>query len=371
MRSGLIILFTLLLGSGCSREPEPEWILSDEVQKWQEEEDTQPYYEVTVAALREHAGTRANPKMVGDPDFDSDQLVRGRDVYEFYCQQCHGVTGDGKGPAADITRPRPRDYRDGVFKFTSTPYGYKPRKEDLMNTVRRGVSGTSMPSFALLNEADLEAVVDYVLALTHRGELENALKLEAEYVHDEEGDTEEETQELRDEYVQDLIAAIVRKWEDADGATVYPLTPQPRFTAAHVQRGYEAFLKVGCSKCHGADGRGATEGEIRKDYWEYVTKAADITSGMLHGGDEPIDIYRRIHSGINGTPMPSFSNSLRETPDTLWDLTAYVMYLANVRREGKSVDPIEFPKPGESVLEATMELSQSETETEAEETAEN
>ena len=228
-----------------------------------------------------------------------------------------------------------------------------------------------MPSFALLSDAELEAVIDYVLVLTHRGELENALILEAEFVLEEEGDDEKETKELQNEYIADLVDNIVKKWQDAEGATVFPVTTQPRFTAEHVERGYHAFLSVGCHKCHGADGRGASDSEDFKDGWNYRTKAADITSGMLHGGDEPLDVYRRIHSGINGTPMPKFSAALKANPDTLWDLTAYVMYLANDRRRGKSVDPIDFPEPGESVLEATMELSQSQPDTTGEETAEN
>ena len=33
-----------------------------------------------------------------------------------------------------------------------------------------------MPAFRLLPQSDLEAVVDYVLALTHRGELEARLR---------------------------------------------------------------------------------------------------------------------------------------------------------------------------------------------------
>ena len=35
-----------------------------------------------------------------------------------------------------------------------------------------------MPSFTLLSDDDIDAVVDYVLALTHRGELEVLLTLE-------------------------------------------------------------------------------------------------------------------------------------------------------------------------------------------------
>lgn len=343
--------------SGCSRQPDPQWTPRAEVQEWQNDEETRPLHDLTVAALEENCGSWNEPKMLGEAGFDTDRLEKGRDVYSRYCQQCHGLTGDGKGPAAAILRPRPRDYRAGIFKFTSTPYGKKPLRSDLAQTVKRGVSGTSMPSFALLADDDLEAVIDYVLVLTHRGELENSLLLEAEFVLEEEGDSGEETRELQAEYVVDLIDGILEKWKEAEGASVYPLTPRPRFTAAHVERGYEAFLRVGCTKCHGVDGRGATEGEVRKDSWGDITKAADITSGLLHGGVQPIDIYRRIHSGINGTPMPNFSKSLSAEPETLWDLVAYVMYLAEVRRSGEVPPPIEIPAPGESVLEAKMELA--------------
>ena len=33
---------------------------------------------------------------------------------------------------------------------------------------------------------------------------------------------------------------------------------------------------------------------------------------MLRGGTEPLDIYRHIDAGINGTPMPSFHETLKE-----------------------------------------------------------
>ena len=54
---------------------------------------------------------------------------------------CHGVTGDGQGPAAQYLNPPPRDYRLGQFKFTSTPRGSKPRREDLARIIRRGAKG--------------------------------------------------------------------------------------------------------------------------------------------------------------------------------------------------------------------------------------
>ena len=49
-----------------------------------------------------------------------------------------------------------------------------------MRTVTQGIVGTSMPSFALLPAAELNAVVDYVILLAQRGETELLLIAYAE-----------------------------------------------------------------------------------------------------------------------------------------------------------------------------------------------
>ncbi len=123
----------------------------------------------------------SRPILLGSGRSTTPRLKQGSAVYSKYCVQCHGVTGDGNGTAAVYMLPKPRDYRPGIFKFTSTPYGAKPLREDLIRTVKRGIRGTSMPSFALLSPGDLDAVVDFVLSLTHRGELESQLADEAEF----------------------------------------------------------------------------------------------------------------------------------------------------------------------------------------------
>lgn len=290
-----------------------------------------------LAALDEHTGTPTTPKLLGSPEAQIEHLVLGRDVYMVRCVQCHGETGDGAGPAASHLYPKPRDYRRGIFKFTSTPYGAKPRKSDLMRTVKLGVSGTSMPAFSLLTEGELSAVVDYVLVLTHRGELEFQLALE--------GDGSDE---LDPQTVLDLAGEIVTDWNSAEATPVNPATPRPAFTAEHVTRGKQAFLTKGCSKCHGDDGRGQTKDNLDAklvDVWKNPTRAADLTSGMLHGGKEPIDIYRRIYSGINGTPMPEFRTALANEPDTIWDLVSYVLYISNARRS----QPDKIPEAGSLV----------------------
>ncbi len=274
--------------------------------------------------LIERTGTRANPRLLGADDTLSDHLRLGADVFARLCQGCHGVTGDGNGPAAKYLDPRPRDYRSGIFKFTSTPYGMKPRQEDLVRTIRKGIYGTSMPSFALLPDEELRAVVDYVLALTHRGELEILL-----------ASTAEADEELAEETVDELADSILVQWENARSLAVDPLTPMPvEFSPEMIAAGKQAFLTKGCSKCHGEDGRGQTRENVGVDAWGQKTFAADLTSGMLHGGAGPLDIYRRISSGINGTPMPSFRDALSSEADTIWQLVSYVMHVSAQRRQG-------------------------------------
>jgi mono/diheme cytochrome c family protein len=306
--------------AGCQRSPELQFVSSELVKQL-----SQPLQEQIENQLTQSCGTPANPKLLGDETMPRDHLLRGAAVYQQRCMACHGVTGDGAGPAAEYMNPRPRDYRRGIFKFTSTPYGAKPRREDLLRTVRRGAKGTSMPSFALLPDEDIEAVVDYVLALTHRGELEVLLALEAE--------TEDEIAPQR---VPELIKEITDQWNEANSQVVLPLTKMPPYSPESIELGKQAFLSevAGCVKCHGPDGRAAITENVEefKDAWGHQTRAADLTSGMFHGGDRPDDIYRRIYAGINGTPMPSYDQKLSAQPETFWHLVHFVKSVSGERR---------------------------------------
>jgi mono/diheme cytochrome c family protein len=290
------------------------------------------------AELEKYTGTFATPKLLADVHAPAADLPRGQAVYQEYCVQCHGLSGGGDGVTATYMYPRPRDYRKGLFKFASTPYGSRPLRSDLSRTIQRGVRGTSMPAFPLLSPADLDAVVDYVIMLSRRGELEEQLSLTA--------DSEEE---VDPEIVADeLVPLVVGRWAEAELAQVRPLSLPPKFTDEHVTRGRQAFLTKGCSKCHGEDGRGQTADNRGTDAWGFPTRAADLTSGLLHGGAQPTDVYVRIYNGINGTPMPSFAIALQQEPETVWDLVAYVMHVSSRRRVGETPDPgmmTPYPKP--------------------------
>jgi mono/diheme cytochrome c family protein len=104
-----------------------------------------------------------------------EMLKSGRKLYMTHCMHCHGVSGDGAGPTAKYLNPRPRDYRLGVFKFTSTQTPMKATKADLSRIVKQGIPGTYMPSFLLLEDAELTAIIAYVRWLACRGETEHKL----------------------------------------------------------------------------------------------------------------------------------------------------------------------------------------------------
>lgn len=314
-----VLAFVLL--AGCERAEPIQWAAGTSVTELPDEQLQQDVAE----ALKQFVGNAAAPELVteGKPSFDrAQEFKHGQAVYMRRCAQCHGVSGAGDGPAAEFLYPRPRDYTRAIFKFTSATYGSRPVRSDLVRTVKLGIPGTSMPGFELLSQKEIDAVVDYVLVLSQRGELEYQLALEADA-----------SEELDPEYIPDIVDDVKLNWNRAE--ETFPISAQPTFTPEIEELGRKAFLSKGCSGCHGEDGRGHTaENFKRKDSWGHPTRAADLTSGMLRGGQRPIDVYRRILNGINGTPMPGFSSSLRNEPDTIWHLVAFVLKVNNQRRFG-------------------------------------
>ena len=320
-RVGLLISLPCLWG--CQRAAELRFVDSKEVAALDEK-----LQKAIREQLEKYCGTPTQPRLIDKPEASPAALARGAEIYRSRCLACHGTTGDGNGAAAQHMYPRPRDYRAAKFKFSSTPFGVLPLRDDLVRTVRHGAKGTSMPSFALLPEGDLQAVVDHVLALTHRGELELFLAVEAE-----------SDGAINLDNTAGYIEEIVANWQKAESQLIVPETRMPPMTPQSIELGRIAFTSAsqeaaGCMKCHGEDGRGKTTDNAKGfvDAWGFQTRAADLTSGMFHGGAEPIDIYRRVYGGITGTPMPSFKDKLAKEPDTIWHLVHYVQYISAARR---------------------------------------
>lgn len=267
----------------------------------------------------------------------------GAELFRRHCIHCHGLEGGGDGPTSPFLYPRPRDYRRGLFKWKSTERLAKPTREDLMEIVKNGAIGTSMPPFVLLPEDDLESIVDYVIYLSKRGELERRLLLflatEAPPADQLESDEAamNETISLLDEISAEALAAIDQQWADAASQVIAPEEPMPKYeigSAAYkdsLARGKELYLseKASCYKCHSRDGlaKDIAPSEAPKmiDDWGNPNFPRNLTLGLFRGGRRPVDIYRRIHQGIAGAAMPEGGRNLK--PNEIWDLVNFVRAL--------------------------------------------
>jgi mono/diheme cytochrome c family protein len=303
----------------------------------------------------------ASPKKVAMADLgDLHAQAGGYALYRKNCLHCHGVSGAGDGPTAPFLYPLPRDYRKGIFKFTSTPSGARPHRDDLRRTIKNGLHGTSMPAFdALLAEPEIEQVIDYVMFLSMRGETELALIEEASI------SDEKDPNAMSDEIVKEAANGIFNKWKVAQTQVFNPPTPRTPSSRESILRGRELFLgrtteKLECAGCHGPRAMGDGPSFVRQDVFNEVvfggnpsertarvdqldatTKAlwnqkpddwgnplrpANLNRGLYKGGRRPLDIFWRIAKGINGAQMPAhYPSPLND--QKVWDLVNFVLAL--------------------------------------------
>jgi mono/diheme cytochrome c family protein len=291
-----------------------------------------------------------------------DAQGRQRGLFRRHCVTCHGIAGDGAGPAAAVLDPYPRDYRRGVFKYTSTRAGAKPIRKDLLRTLYRGVPGTAMPSFAHLAPEESEALIEYVKYLSIRGETELYL---LQLIVDEQSYLPPDVKAVMEDGVlptaQSWLSPEQRAAELVVDPPPRPPVDRPEVLAASVAKGRELYLAKDsqCVKCHGPDGDGNGEEKELYDDWNKPKKGVtpeqtaaqarlfklplqrlrprDFRQAVFHGGSGPADLYLRICVGIKGTPMPAagpapgIPGPLK--PDEIWNVVDYVRSLADGRGE--------------------------------------
>ena len=220
-------------------------------------------------------------------------VERGKDVYNKYCVICHGSKGDGKGLVGIIHRLEqkglvwniyPRDLTVGTFKFRSTPTGCLPTDDDLMRTVTSGILRSGMPSHKDVSQGNREAVLEYIKALSPR-------------------------------------------WEEEDPCD--PLTTsKPKWVGSpsSVQKGEKVYKDMKCWECHGYEGKGdGPKSDELKDDWGDKILAFNFTTGALKRGSSPENVYITFVTGLDGTGMPSYEDSLKE--EDRWHLVSYTLKL--------------------------------------------
>lgn len=211
-------------------------------------------------------------------------LERGATMYALHCAVCHGLSGAGDGPAAELLMPPPRDFTRGEFRLVSTENG-APTHADLVSTLARGVPGSAMPAWSWMQHESLDDLALYVRELSRQGLAQRLV--------------------ARSSTPLALADALV----DAErrltpGSAVSLPRPQAAMGAVY-ELGRESYAR-NCAACHGPEGRGEQSGpELNPDgspNW-----ARDFTAGFLKGGGSHRALATRIVVGMPGTTMPSFA----------------------------------------------------------------
>lgn len=225
-------------------------------------------------------------KVVGAPVA---QVTEGQRIYEERCAACHGLAGDGAGPAAEHLFVKPRDFTRDEYKIKSTIGDEFPSREDLIRVITEGMPGSSMPGWAgVLTSAQTGAVADYIQ--------------------------------------QNFGRFFAQEGYGATRITVPRRVNPSDESSARGRALYDSDIE--CVKCHGAAGRGDGPSAFElTDNAGHLIYPADLTQPWtFRGGMTPEEIYLRLRTGLTGSPMPSFADALSE--EETWDLVNYILSLS-------------------------------------------
>ena len=219
---------------------------------------------------------------------DEARASRGKEVYQRFCISCHGENGDGRGYSAQWLDPRPRDFTRAIFKCRSTPSGTLPVDDDLMRTLREGLYHTNMPSWAVLGDRNMRDVAEHLKTFSSR-------------------------------------------WKEEGPGDPINYAPEPQDSAESRKKGLSVWNVQACFNCHGQGGKGdgASVPTLFDDWGNHIVPFDFTSSPHRKCGNGDKDLYRTFLTGVNGTPMPSFADTL--TPEDAWHL---VHFLKSLRTDG-------------------------------------
>lgn len=218
------------------------------------------------------------------PTENENNIIKGKRIYQQRCTGCHGDKGDGYGPSAEHLITKPADFTSGLYKFRSTPSGSIPTDEDIFTTVSKGIRGTAMLPWFDLNDKEKWYVTYYIKTLSDRF-----------------------------------------SEEEADSPIMAPSTDISSIEL--VNKGRFIYEKGKCLECHGPEGRGnGPKSSELKDDWDRYVRPTDFTTGPLKRGDSASGIYLTLATGLDGTPMASYRNSISQ--EDMIALASYIKSLA-------------------------------------------
>jgi mono/diheme cytochrome c family protein len=245
---------------------------------------------------------------------EDERLARGRASYTTYCSGCHGPEGDGEGPAARFLDPKPRDFRKGKVKFASVPAGEMPTDADLFRTITRGLHGTSMPSWQLLPKSEVEDIIAYIKTFTPNRKPPGATIA----------------------IPQDPWIKSPQKGIDAGEKLYHGLAACMSCHPAYVEKPKVVEYMKAYDVPFSSFREKPYESETKDSEWGQPIRPPDFLVDRIKSGTDKAELVRVIASGVGGTAMPSWGQTL--DAKQLWGLAYYVESLALKRGSQEAAD---------------------------------
>jgi mono/diheme cytochrome c family protein len=241
-------------------------------------------------------------------------LERGREQFVQNCYACHGMAGNGTGPASHYYRPPPRDLTRGLYKFGGVVDGL-PRDEDFARIIERGLAGTPMLAWDIPDD-DLYPIIQYVKSLSPVWREAQApgrpIPLETDAWHGKEQ------------------AAIARGKQVYHGlASCQQCHPayatKQEIYAASAQLGNQPITEFRQLPFQPE----TKESQYEADGKKMLIVPPDFLFNQVRSGHDVKDLYRIISSGIPGTAMPTWYGALPAAD--VWAMAYYVQSLLEMR----------------------------------------
>lgn len=88
-------------------------------------------------------------------------IQNGETLFQVNCSYCHGANGNGKGKLAETLNPKPANFLNDTLMERISPF-------KIYNTVKLGISGTSMAPFNRLSDKEIWDLAFYVSSLRYK-----------------------------------------------------------------------------------------------------------------------------------------------------------------------------------------------------------
>lgn len=285
-------------------------------------------FSLTLVSCSSESGFKEDKVFLGKQTVKAKTLSLGKQVYLEYCMACHGMKGDGNGPAAIGSLPAPRNFKQGLYKFGHVKDGGLPTDADFKRIIQGGLHGTGMLKWDI-SDAQTFAVTQYIKTFAPQ------------------------------------------VWENAENEPGVPIeTTKDPFTVARknyaIQLGSEVYHAVAnCQTCHRAY---VTKQELNKynvkyngeaeEYFDgdlYVTKLQDseyyfhdsedrtmqylppdFTYNYPRSAKDTEGFYKLLKAGVTGSTMASWDGTLTEPQ--LWAVAYYIKSLTEIRDTPKRAE---------------------------------